>query len=314
MDLTPSNLAAFFQNLRLDFQSSYQAAPTFYQQVATTIPSSSTTNVYGWMDFVPQLRQWVGERFVRNVVARAFTATNLLFEDTIEVPRVTIEDDQYGLYGARAQMLGRAAAIWPDQQIANAIKNGGSSTLGLCYDGLSFFNGAHLKDPSGELSGTQSNDLSLALTGANFATALQTGKQYVGRDGVPIGVFATGRPLLMVNPALEKTGRDLVAANFLSPAAQYGAAAANAPSSNTYMGVADLLVNPYLTSATEWYLLDNSFPIKPFIWQLRQAPMMQQRIAENDQPVFERDVYQWGVRARGVATYGLWWLAIRGNT
>jgi phage major head subunit gpT-like protein len=265
------------------------------------------------MDFIPQLREWVGERYIRNVVGRSLTATNKLFEDAIEVQRTKIEDDQYGLYGVRAAMLGRAAALWPDVQIAAAISNGGAATS-LCYDGLSFFNGSHLKDPSGELSGTQSNDLSLALSGANFATALSTGKSYVGRDNVPIGAFSTGRPILMVGPALEKAGRDLVNANFLSPATAYGLAAANAPSSNTYMGVAELLVNPYITSSTAWYLLDVSFPMKPFVWQLRQAPVFQQRIAESDEPVFTRDAYQWGVRARGVATYGLWWLAIRGNT
>jgi phage major head subunit gpT-like protein len=313
MDITPSNLSAFFQNLRLDFQSSYQNAPTFYQQISTTIPSTSEQNVYGWMDFIPQLRQWVGERYVRNVVSRSFTATNLLFEDNIEVPRTKIEDDQYGLYGVRAAMLGRAAALWPDVQVANAVINGGAAAS-LCYDGQSFFSNAHPKDPSGELSGTQSNDLATALSGAAFATALSTGKSYVGRDGVPIGAFSSGRPILMVGPTLEKTGRDIVAANFFSPAAQYGAAAANAPSDNTFMGAASLLVNPYITSSTAWYLIDGSFPMKPFVWQLRTSPVFQSRMAESDEPVFTRDVYQWGVRARGVATYGLWWLAIRGNS
>jgi phage major head subunit gpT-like protein len=313
MEITPSNLQAFFQNLRMDFQSSYTQAPTFYQQVATTVPSTSEQNVYGWMDFIPQLRQWIGERYVRNVVARSLTATNILFEDTIEVPRTKIEDDQYGLYGVRAAMLGRAAALWPDVQVANAVINGGAAAS-LCYDGTAFFNNAHPKDPSGELSGTQSNDLSLALSGANFATALATGKSYVGRDGVPIGAFSMGRPILMVGPALEKSARDLVSSNFLSPAAQYGIAAANAPSTNTYMGVAEMLVNPYITSTTAWYLIDGSFPMKPFVWQLRTSPIFQSRMAEGDEPVFTRDVYQWGVRARGVATYGLWWLAIRGNS
>jgi phage major head subunit gpT-like protein len=311
MEITPSNLSAFFQNLRLDFQSSYIEAPTFYQQVATTVPSTSEQNVYGWMDFIPQLRQWIGERYMRNVVARSFTATNLLFEDSIEVPRTKLEDDQYGLYGVRAKMLGRAAAIWPDYQVAQAIINGGSNA---CYDGTNFFNANHPKDPSGELSGVQSNDLSLALSGANFATALATGKSFVGRDGIPIGAFAMGRPILMVGPTLEKSARDLVQSNFLSPAAQYGLAAANAPSSNTFMGAAEILVNPYITSSTAWYLIDGAFPMKPFVWQLRQSPLFQQRISESDEPVFTRDVYQWGVRARGVATYGLWWLAIRGNS
>lgn len=313
MEITPSSLAAFFQNLRTDFQSSYVNAPTFYQQVSTTVPSTSEQNVYGWMDFLPQLRQWVGERYVRNVVARSMTATNILFEDTIEVPRTKLEDDQYGLYSVRAAMLGRAAALWPDVQVAGAVINGGAATS-LCYDGQPFFSNAHPKDPSGEISGTQSNDLATALSSAAFATALATGKSYVGRDGVPIGAFSSGRPILMVGPTLEKAARDLVAANFLSPAVASGAVAASAPSDNVFMGAASVLVNPYITSGTAWYLIDGAFPMKPFVWQLRQSPIFQSRMAESDEPVFTRDVYQWGVRARGVATYGLWWLAIRGNS
>jgi phage major head subunit gpT-like protein len=309
VDITPSLLTPFFQQLDLRFQAGYREAPTFWQQVATLVPSSTEQNVYGWMDFVPQLRQWVGERYVRNLVARGLAVTNLTYELTEEVSRDKIADDQYGVYGPKMYMMGRAAALWPDQQVMTAITANGTG-----YDNVSFFSSAHPKDPSGEISGTQSNDLALALTGANFATALQTGKSYVGRDNSPMGTFAMGRPLLMVGPALEKTARDLVASNFLSPAAQYGAAAANAPSSNTYMGVADLLVNPWITSATAWYLIDRSFGIMPFIWQLREAPVQVQRISEDSPPVFERNVYQYGIRARGAAAGALWFLCIRGNS
>lgn len=309
MDITPSSLSAFFSNLRTDFQSGLAEAPTFYEQFCTVLPSSSEQNIYGWMDFVPQLRQWVGERYVRNVVSRSVTAVNLLFEDTLEVQRTKLEDDQYALYGAWSKMLGRAAKIWPDAQVVNLLTSNPTA-----YDGVSFFSGSHPKDPSGEISGTQSNDLSLALSLANFATALQTGKSYVGRDNAPIGVFNYGRPILMVGPALEKTARDIIASNFLSPTASAGAAAASAPSSNVFMGMAEIIVNPFITSATAWYLIDTSMPIRPIIWQLRSAPSMVTRFAENDPNVFERDMYQMGVRARGCAVPGLWFGIIRGNS
>jgi phage major head subunit gpT-like protein len=318
MDITPSTLNAFFQNLRRDYQSGYSDAPTFYQQVSTTIPSSSESNIYGWMDLLPQLREWIGERYVRNVIGRSMTATNKLYEGTVEVPRAKLEDDQYALYSPTAQMLGRAAKIWPDKQIADAIANGGSATYNgnaTSYDGVAFFSASHPVDPSGELSSAvQSNTNALALSAANFATVLAAAKSLLGRDGAPLGVFSSGRPILMVGPTLEKTALDLVAANFLSPAVAWGAAAASAPSSNTFQGAATVLVNPYITSATAWYLIDASMPIKPFIWQLRQAPQFTQRTSDTDENVFSRDMYQWGVRARGVATYGLWFLCVRGNS
>jgi phage major head subunit gpT-like protein len=315
MEYTPANLLPFFQQLNVQFGDGFAEAPTFYDKFATTIPSGTEQNVYGWMDLLgSKMRQWLGERYIRNVVSRGYVLANQLFELTMEVPRTKIEDDQYGLYAKRMWMLGREAKLWPDDQVFNALINGGAATS-LCYDTLPFFSNAHPIDPSGETTATlQSNDLGLALTGANFATALATGKAYKGRDNAPLGVFASAKPLLIVGPTLEKTARDLISSNFFSPVATYGAAAASAPSDNTYMGVADFLVAPWITSATAWYLIDRSFGLMPFVWQLRLAPQIQTRTADSDEPVFTRDSLQWGARARGVAGYTLPFLAIRGNS
>lgn len=314
MEYTPANLQLLFQQFNTRYGDAYLSAPSAYDKISTAMPSATEQNVYAWMDFLDsKMRVWYGERYVRSIVSRGYVLTNLLFELTMEVPRTKIEDDQYGLYGKKVEMLGRQAKVWPDDQCFTALINGGAATS-LAFDNLPFFSASHLIDPSGVTAGTQSNDLGLAFTGANFATALATGKAYKGRDNVPLGTFANGRPLLVMGPTLEKAGRDVVAANFLSPTATYGAAAANAPSDNTYMGAAELLVVPWITSATAWYLIDPSFGLLPIVWQLRQAPQVQTRTADTDEPVFTRDMLQWGLRARGVAGYTLPFLAIRGNS
>jgi phage major head subunit gpT-like protein len=316
MEYTPSNLALLFQQYNMRYGDAYQLAPTQYEQIATEFPSSTEMNVYAWMDFIAQkMRVWYGERYVRSVVARGYTLTNLLFELTAEIPRTKIEDDQYGLYGKKMELLGRQAKVWPDDQCFTALINGGAATS-LCFDGQPFWSASHPIDPSGEgtATGNQSNDLGLTLTGANFATALAAGQAFKGRDNVPLGTFSQGRPLLVIGPTLVKTARDLVASNFLSPTAQYGAAAAGAPSDNTYMGAAEIVMSPWITSSTAWYLIDRSFGLMPIAWQLRQSPQPQTRTADSDEPVFTRDQLQWGLRARGVAGYTLHFLAIRGNS
>jgi phage major head subunit gpT-like protein len=58
-----------------------------------------------------------------------------------------------------------------------------------------------------------------------------------------------------------------------------------------------------------WFLIDGSKPIKPFIFQLRQAPEITARMNLQDPAVFDRDVFIWGIRARGAAGYGFWQLA-----
>jgi phage major head subunit gpT-like protein len=311
MLITPSGLNPFFQNLRMDFQSSLVSQVTFWDKVATKIVSTSEQTVYGWMDYVPQLRLWLGERYVKNLVARTQTVVNNLYEATLEIPRTKLEDDQFGLYSMHAQMLGREAAIWPDRQIATTIIGAGT---GNSYDGVPFFSASHPTDPSGSVAGTQSNLFGLALTAANFQTVRATMRAYLGRDNQPIGVLQSGRGTLMVGPALEGAARQLLQAEYLSPTAGYGLAASGAPTSNVWMGSADLIVNPYITSATAWYYMDLNFPIKPFIWQVRQEPQFVQRTDPGTDVVFERDVYQYGVRARAAASTSLWWLIAQGNT
>ncbi len=313
MDITPSALSGFFQNFRLDYQKAFSSSVLNYEKFTSVIPSSSAANLYAWMDFFPNMRQWVGERVVQNMLARNMLVANLDYELTVEIPRNTIIDDQYGIYSQRMQMMGRSVALWPQIQIMKAIAAAGTAAYNT-YDGVPFFSAAHPVDASATGGATQSNLYSLALTPANFATVLSSAKSLLGRDGNPLGVFAQQQLVLMVPPALEKAARDLVSANFLSPTSAWGVSNTTGASSNTFYGAAEVLVNPYITSSTAWYLFDCSMPMKPFIWQLREAPRFVQRTADSDDPVFERNVYQFGVNSRGAPWVGPYFLAVQGNS
>lgn len=60
-----------------------------------------------------------------------------------------------------------------------------------------------------------------------------------------------------------------------------------------------------------WYLLDTSRAIKPLIYQERTAPAFQSMNAEDDETVFMRDEYRYGVRARGNVGFGFWQMAYK---
>lgn len=64
-------------------------------------------------------------------------------------------------------------------------------------------------------------------------------------------------------------------------------------------------------AAPAWYLFDTSRALKPLIWQLRVPPRLTRLDREEDENVFFRDEYVYGVRARGNAGFGLWQLAYR---
>lgn len=62
-------------------------------------------------------------------------------------------------------------------------------------------------------------------------------------------------------------------------------------------------------SGIGWYLLDVRRSIKPFIYQLRQPVQLSRMDRVEDEHVFMRRKYRYGVDARYTGAYGLWHLA-----
>jgi phage major head subunit gpT-like protein len=78
----------------------------------------------------------------------------------------------------------------------------------------------------------------------------------------------------------------------------------------TAAGAATTAANLNSGSATYyWYLLDLSKPLKPFIMQVRQEPQLTRKDNPNDENVFERKVFSYGVDDRKACGYGMWQLA-----
>lgn len=62
-------------------------------------------------------------------------------------------------------------------------------------------------------------------------------------------------------------------------------------------------------SGTAWYLLDTSRAVKAFIFQLRRPVQLVRMDRQDDEQVFMRKKFRYGVDYRGAAAYGLWQLA-----
>jgi phage major head subunit gpT-like protein len=58
-----------------------------------------------------------------------------------------------------------------------------------------------------------------------------------------------------------------------------------------------------------WMLLDTRRPMKPFIMQMRTAPVLTQKTRADDETVFNTDEFVFGTRARGNVGFGFWQLA-----
>lgn len=140
MLINQSNLRSLYTGFSTAFQGAFSAVKPMYERVATTVPSTTAENEYGWLGQIPRFREWVGDRHVNSISAHGYTVKNKEFELTVGVRRVHIEDDNIGIYSPLFQELGRASASFPDEQVFPLLKAGWTT---LCYDGQNFFDTDH---------------------------------------------------------------------------------------------------------------------------------------------------------------------------
>lgn len=301
MQVTPSGLQSIYFNLRLAFQEGFSRPPLWWKELATEMPSTTRENRYAWMSRIPRLREWIGERMLRNVAANVYALPNKDFEDTIAIDRNDIEDDNLGVFAPQASGLGEAAALWPQDILTTALQNGAASSV-LGYDGQPFFNASHPISPTGLVSGTFSNLFtSSALTAANYEANRAAMMAYGGEDGKPLAIVPNA---LIVPPQLGPTARRIVEAEIVSSV--FGSNTAAAGVTNVNKGTARVIEIAELAGdATTWYLADLSKGIKPLIFQNRQAPRFVALTNPTDSNVFFQKKFIYGVDTRGNAGVAL---------
>lgn len=167
MIITNSSLQA----LRTGFNASYQkglgmSAPQ-HEKIATTIPSSTASNTYGWFGQWPAFREWIGDRVLNDLKEHGHTISNKSFESSVAVDRDHIEDDQLGQYSAMFEEMGRAAGVFPDELMFSLLAAGFDNT---CFDGKKFFAEDHPVYPKADGSGTKKN-VSNTLVDAEYTGA-----------------------------------------------------------------------------------------------------------------------------------------------
>jgi phage major head subunit gpT-like protein len=183
MEINRANLRSLFTGYNTVFQQAFDGAPSDWQRVAMTVPSTTSQEVYPWLGQTTQFREWVGDRVIQNLTSHDFTIKNLPFENTIGVNRDAIEDDIYGIYKPVFAQLGLDAAQHPNELVFSLLARGMSS---FCYDGQYFFDTDHpVVKPDGTIgsvsnlqAGTGPSWYLLDMTRAVRPVILQQRKDY----------------------------------------------------------------------------------------------------------------------------------------
>ena len=140
MDINSTNLQILYRAFNTAFQSGFAAVPTFWQLVATLVPSSTSQEDYAWLGDIKAMREWIGDRVINSIKQHGYSIKNRPFELTQGVDRDKIEDNQVGLYNPLFAMMGDSAAKHPDELVFALLLAGFTTN---CYDGQYFFDTDH---------------------------------------------------------------------------------------------------------------------------------------------------------------------------
>lgn len=307
MQITPQSLRDLRVAINMLFTGARAKTPSVYQDIATRTTSATKTVSFPSHAATRKLRRWEGERKVVNGKAYDYQVTAEKFELTMGIPVEEIEDDNIGAYNALVMDAGEQTALWPDDLVFEALLAGETE---LAFDGKAFFANDHALK-----SGSTIDNLfaSTSLTKANVAAVIEAMMSYVGEDGRSLRVRPT---VLAVPPALQEEGLAIVGADILAQV--FGSNTAAAGETNTMKGRLTLKVYPELAASaggsdTSWYLMDTSRSVKPLVFVERSAPKLTFKNSDQDDNVFWDDEVVFGVRARGAAGYGPFWLAAKCN-
>lgn len=300
MSLDTANVIATLRGLTAKFDGAVKAATPFYPQICTVVPSKGADEQYGWLGSMPGMREWLGDRIFNELIGAKYTLVNKEFENSVRIPRTTIEDDRMSMFGPVLEALGVEATYHPDELLFSLII-AASSTVG--WDGQYYFDTDH----SAGDSGTQSNALTYnaadhtAVTATEFKAAFNAAvlamAQYKNDKGKLLNrpTFKGFTNLLcVVPPALLEAATNAFEAQIISN------------TSNVVIWKPTVIMSPHLASSVKFQVYNLGDVLKPYIFQARR-PLQRQMKGLEDREF--KDV-KFMCDARYNVGYGAWWTAV----
>lgn len=301
----PFNPTLFYEGIRSLFFNIYDTTQADeYMPFTTVTQSNKADETYAGIGTIPMMREWKDEREVLGLKGLfTYKIINKKYELTMGVKRDELDDEQYGLIKQRIGDIAVEAKRFVNRTVMSDLIPNAATNLG--YDGKAIFADDH--DLGG---GAQDNNFATAFSRSTLKDAITAMRAFKDDKGRLLGINPN---VLMVNPTLEWDAKELLQASSWV-ATGVTSTATLAPQANALQGRLSLVVNPYLTSTTAWYLFDTTHSIKPIIHQQRRPiefAAMDNPNASDD--AFMREVYKYGVSLRCGFGYGPWMYSLKGN-
>ncbi len=269
-----------------------------YKKFVQEIPMKSALQVLTDLGAGSMPVEDTGQPAAKDFVEKSLDLSVKDWSATRWVSQNAIDDDQTGEIEAKAKDAAENFNLHISNMAFDALDKGESTaTYGACYDGLSFFNDAHVTAGAKYQTG-QDNKFALALSLDNFETVRVAGASFLNEVGEPFGY---SHSLIIGNPAQERT---------LAQIANNPMVAGTTDEVNPYAGIVSYLLS-HKIAAGDWKVLDVSRTAKPLILAMRQPPKLQDAWFDPKAPDGGR--YYFKYRARYNLFYGSPYLAIQGK-
>ena len=262
------------------------------EAITSILPSEGKDEKYGFLGDTPAVTEWFGDKTTGHITDYNYTLTNKNYYAALSIDRNEINDDRMGILRPRiAQMVSTMQRYKWDLVIAAVVA--GTTLLG--YDSDYYF-GSHESPTLDNLLAGTSSTLATIKTDIYAAKAAMmeftSDKSRVLRLAMDtLLVPAEGEGLFLeavessANPGGDGTG-------IFNPMKGW---------------IKQLIVEPSLSDALDWYGFASAHPLKPMILQMREEPNpVIDTTAEkrNRQIVFSAEM-------RAVAGYGIFAQAIK---
>jgi phage major head subunit gpT-like protein len=292
-------LAGVLTNFRTLFATDFEAAMAaqVWRQIAMQIPSKTKTETYNWLGTPPKMEDVThDEPTLSGLHSFDYSLSNLLYKAAIEVERSMLEDDRLGMVLPRVRQLGSEAARHPGELLFQLFESNGNA-----FDGTAFFADTRVIGESANIDNINGAGTSGSVTEIKAALAW-------GRKQMRKFQDDRGRPMNLI-PNVIVVPPDLEQLMFQALNTDQAALGTTPPVPATETGAWALagytvIVNPFLTSTVDWYMMHVGAALKPFIYQERIAPALEGITTPNTEAGVIRDKFVYSVRARYAVGYG----------
>lgn len=270
------------------FQKTFNETKSEAEVLATRIFSTDLSEKYVWLGNFPAMKEWVGDKAVKQLKDYGYQIANKSYESTVSVPNKHIELDKIGLYKPMIEQNSQEAKRFSSDLIASLLIAGEAND---CYDGKKYFASNHIIGEG-----------STVVTYKNVDIGVLDSTKLLAKKAEMMGIKSAEGKSLRVNPNLLVCG----ALNLANATKAIKGQTLSGGESNPTYEMFELLVLPEIADES-WYLFDTTKIIKPFILQIVEDG----KFTSSNDRAFMRDEAMFSVEAFKSAGYGLWQFAYK---